>query len=328
MDKENFCKYLQGRNLSEEKIEQSVLILEKFEAFLNDSGRYKVPGKITSDDVRDFSARLIEEKLNTFDNLVTLILYGRFAKNNGLVVGALELIDGTEAMNNLYERLAQEVGEQKRDEVFAGIELPPLGTRLSHLPEVTQIVMERLENLIDPTVTIKLLKQSLRDLPDEWYQEGKKKYHESDNLDDYLQRKGRDFIAQLEKIRDENGLFFTQPITDEVIEFVRSNPEILQGVREGNIIYETKIPCMTAQYLAETDERMKKYYYCHCPWVKESIMRDDVNVPASFCNCSVGFHKKSWEMIFDQPLEAEVLESVLKGDDVCRFAIHLPEGAV
>ncbi len=245
-----------------------------------------------------------------------------------MVVGALELIDGTEAMNNLYQRLAQEVGEKKRDEVFAGIELPPLGTPLSQLPRVTQMVMERLENMIDPAITIRLLKQSLRDLPDEWYQEGKKKYLESKNIDDYLERKGADSIAQLEKIRDEGGLFFTQPITDEVIEFVRNDPEILQGVRKGNIVYETKIPCMTAQYLEETDERKKKYYYCHCPWAKESIINDDINVPASFCNCSVGFHKKPWEMIFDQPLDAEVIESILNGDDRCRFAIHLPEDAV
>jgi hypothetical protein len=35
-----------------------------------------------------------------------------------------------------------------------------------------------------------------------------------------------------------------------------------------------------------------------------------------------------WEVIFDQKLEAEVLESVLQGDMRCRFAIHLPAGAV
>jgi hypothetical protein len=30
-------------------------------------------------------------------------------------------------------------------------------------------------------------------------------------------------------------------------------------------------------------------------------------------------------MAFDQPLKAEVVESVLKGDLWCKFAIHLPE---
>ncbi len=38
--------------------------------------------------------------------------------------------------------------------------------------------------------------------------------------------------------------------------------------------------------------------------------------------------KKPWEVIFEGPLEAEVLESVLQGDLRCRFAIHLPAGAI
>ncbi len=34
-----------------------------------------------------------------------------------------------------------------------------------------------------------------------------------------------------------------------------------------------------------------------------------------------------WEVIFDQPLEAEIVESVLQGDPWCKIAIHLPEEA-
>jgi predicted hydrocarbon binding protein len=47
-----------------------------------------------------------------------------------------------------------------------------------------------------------------------------------------------------------------------------------------------------------------------------------------FCQCSAGFHKKPYEIIFGQPVKAEVLESVLKGDDICRFAIYLPDTEV
>ncbi len=117
-------------------------------------------------------------------------------------------------------------------------------------------------------------------------------------------------------------------ITDDVIEYVRTHPEVQQGVRVGNVIYESKIPYMTREYLAETDPRMKAYYYCHCPWVRESLRQGNGRVPAVFCNCSAAFHKKPWEVIFGQPLRADVLESVLKGDSHCRFAIHLPEDAL
>jgi hypothetical protein len=132
----------------------------------------------------------------------------------------------------------------------------------------------------------------------------------------------------LEQIRDEGGLFFTQPITDEVIGFVRAHPEIAQGVRDGEVLYEVKIPYMAVEYLAETDERMKRYYYCHCPWVRESLKEGDVRVSPTFCLCSAGFHKKSWEVIFDQPLKAEIVETVLRGDPWCKISIHLPEEAL
>jgi hypothetical protein len=50
-----------------------------------------------------------------------------------------------------------------------------------------------------------------------------------------------------------------------------------------------------------------------------------VHLNATFCNCSGGFSKKPWEIIFRQTLQVEVLESALLGDLRCRFAIHLPE---
>jgi hypothetical protein len=129
----------------------------------------------------------------------------------------------------------------------------------------------------------------------------------------------------LEQLMVEGRLFFSQEICPEVVEFVRGDPEISQGVREGSIIYVTKIPYMKKEYLAETDPQMKRYYACHCPWARESLQAGEKTVSAKFCQCSGGFHKKPWEVIFGQPLHADVLESVLQGDLRCRFAIHLPE---
>jgi hypothetical protein len=109
---------------------------------------------------------------------------------------------------------------------------------------------------------------------------------------------------------------------------VKRHPEIHKGVRQGSIVYEAKIPYMTVDYLAESDKQRKRYHYCHCPWVRESLKAGDVSVSPTFCQCSAGFHKKSWEVIFEQPLQAEVVETVLKGDPWCKIAIHLPEEAL
>ena len=119
-------------------------------------------------------------------------------------------------------------------------------------------------------------------------------------------------------------MFFNQRITDEVVAYVRGNPEIAAGVRQGDVLYVTKIPYMAHEYLAEPDEEKKRYYYCHCPWARESLVGGATPVSATFCQCSAGYHKKPWEVIFGQTLRADVLESVLKGDLRCRFAIHLP----
>jgi len=319
MNEKSFRQFLQTRNLSEDEIEQHISLAEKFEGFLRDSSR--VP---TVEDARAFVSLLVREKADTLNNLVALARYGWFRKNSEVYLAALELIDGGEVMDNLYEKLGQTVGEQKRDEIFEGIERPTWGTPNTEKPRLMQAVMERLERLLDAETCKGILSGSLRDLADESYLEDRRRYAECGSFDEFLEMKRQEFIAQLEQIKDEKGLFFNQEITAEVIAFVQDNPEISQGVRRGNVLYVTKIPYMTKEYLAETDEDKKRYYYCHCPWARESLMSSEVHVPATFCQCSAGFHKKPWEVIFGQPLEVDVLESVLKGDGRCRFAIHLP----
>jgi hypothetical protein len=320
MDREGFGQLLLERQVPEDQIEGYVALAERFEAIAGEPP--------TASDVRAFSAILVEEELNTWDNFATIARYGSFTRNDAVYVAVLELIDGAEVLDGLYEKLGQAVGEEKRDEVFAGIELPPLGTPSTDKPRITQAVMERLEQLVDPETCRQILSGSLRHLEDAWYVAEREKYAESGSVDAYLERRGQDLISKLEELRDEGGLYFTQPVNDDVVDFVAQHPEIGRGVREGNVVYEAKIPYMTIDYLAAPDERLKRYFYCHCPWVRESLKEGDVSVSPTFCQCSAGFHKKSWEVIFEQPLQAEVVETVLKGDPWCKIAIHLPEEAV
>jgi hypothetical protein len=320
MDREGFRQMLREHQVPEDETGQQIALSERFEDFAGESP--------TAEDVHAFSAILVQEELNTWDNYVALARYGRFTRNDPVYVAVIELIDGREALDGLYEKLGQAVGEQVRDQVFDGIELPPLGTPSSEKPRITQAVMERLEQLVDPDTCQQVLSSGLRQLEDSRYTEERTKYAESGSIDGYLERRGQDLIAHLREIKDEGGLYFTQLVTDEVIDFVERHPEIHQGVREGNVLYEAKIPYMTLEYLAATDERLKRYYYCHCPWVRESLRTGDVSVSPTFCLCSAGFHKKSWEVIFERQLRAEIVETVLKGDPWCKIAIHLPEGVL
>jgi len=100
----------------------------------------------------------------------------------------------------------------------------------------------------------------------------------------------------------------------------------LAGVREGNRIIATKIPKSgyLVDYFDAEDPVEKRKLYCHCPRVRDAV-GEDPQLPQTYCYCGAGFYKGIWEIILGEPVQVEVLESVMNGDDVCKIAIHLPE---
>jgi hypothetical protein len=320
MDQDGFRALLKTRQLSPEKIEASVTLAKRFEAYLQATG-----SQADTQTTWSFCKILIQEEQNTYDNLLALARYGRFLQNNQIYIAILELLDGEEAQRNLYLKVGEQFGETLRDEVFAGIGLSPLGLPTPEKPGYLFPVIERLVAKVGQKQVEKLLSACLRDLPDEYFRNERRKYLRAKGIDNYLKLKHRAFVRQLRKSQQQGVLFFAQEVTDEVLNYVRDDPEIESGVRVENILYVSKIPYQTKQFLAESDPTLKRYYACHCPWAREAIKNGEVSLNPIFCNCSGGFHKKPWELIFRQPLQVEVLESVLKGDMRCRFAIHLPE---
>jgi len=328
MDRDGFRSDLEERGIPDEQIDASIAMAEQFEAFLAETGRKIEPDDDAAKAVAAFSNRMIDRRTNTWDNYVALIRYGRFIGNDAVYIAALEIVDGAEALENLHTKLGAEIGGAERDRIFEGIELPELGTPNVDRPPLTRVIMERLEAAVAPETCVKVLGSGLRNLEDDWYLDKKQKYEEAGGIDAYLKQKGADYIAALEKHRDEGTLYFSQPVNDDVIAYVRAHPEVEAGVRQGSVVIEAKIPHQMIPFLAATDPREKAYHYCHCPWVKESLRSGNSGISPIFCNCSAAFHKKPYEVIFGQSLEAEVLETVLAGDPWCKFAIHLPERAI
>jgi hypothetical protein len=325
MDREGFRQYLHERKLTEEQVNDSISILARFETFLRAGRPPRELESATRKDVNAFSAALIEEGSNTWETYLAVARSGRFVGNSEIFAAALEYIDGHEAIGNLHKRLADELGADERDRIFRGVVLPPLGTPNTEKHQAMRVAVERLEKRVGPKRCAEILGAGLRDLPDEGFAEEKRKYEDAGGIDAYLKRKGDDFVAELERIRDTKGLYFNQPITDDVIAYVETHPEIRQGLRVGNVLYEAKIPYMAVDFLAETDPEKRAYLYCHCPWARESLRDGQTKVPATFCNCSAAFHKKPYDVIFGRPVRAEVIESVLSGGSWCKFAIYLPD---
>lgn len=325
MDREGFIEYLEKREISKDAIKQSVIIVERFEQFVIGNKRAASLESATAEDFKAFAAQLFKEKEDTIDNIIALMRYGNHTKNDAVYLAGLEMIDGSDVLEVLYKKLGEVVGDSKRDEVFEGIEMPSLATPSTEKPKITETLMDRMESMVKPEDCKKALADTAHGIPKEYYKQEREKFLKAKDIDEYLANKRKDAIAELEKHNKEDTLFFNQEITEEVLEFVKSRPDVLTGERQGDVIYHTKIPYMTKEYLAETDETLKRYYACHCAWARESIKSGDVKVSPTFCYCSGGFTKQPWEIALDQPLEVELVKSVLKDDLECSFKVHLPK---
>jgi hypothetical protein len=110
---------------------------------------------------------------------------------------------------------------------------------------------------------------------------------------------------------------------DAVIAFMDRDPGWPEGSRrEGQIIYAAKKPRDPQAYEKAQSEAERRQAYCFCPIIRYHL---DRGMPSSFCYCGAGWYRRQWEGAIGRPVTIEVVKSILKGDDVCQFAIHLPD---
>lgn len=327
MDLSGFEKFLSEKKVNEKGIKEALEIIEVFENFISE--KEKESDIYTYKNFRLFSNKMIEEGLNSFDNYIHIYRYGWFTKNNDLIIGSMEAIDGAEVIENFSKKLVEQFGEELRNEIFSGTEIPPLGLDPKGKPRITKNLINKFLAKIDHKSCKELLAEGLRPKYTESYKASRKLYLESKNFDDFLRAKKQKFLNTLEEHFKEETLFFTQEIDESVINYVKENHGIESGIRKGNQLFISKIPYMTKQFLKETDEQKKKFYYCHCPWAREALRTKNLTdqlVDPIFCNCSGGYYKNYWEAVLDEPVKVEVVKSILKGDSECQFCLHIPSG--
>jgi hypothetical protein len=298
--------------------------VKEFERFLSKRSPPRSFDGATKRDFAAFVKQLARNGRNTEDSIIAFIRYARFAGNQVVELSGVQMLDGATVMEVLSEILKNSIGPEQHEKIFRGITFPAIGSSMKAWPKVTKKVMERLEADLDERTWKGALLAGPHTAPTEYYLPEKAKYEKTRDIDGFLKQRADEFIESLAQHMKEGTLFFNQEIDEDVLDFVRGNKEIAGGMRKGDIIYETKIPYMTREYLREKDKTMRRYYYCHCPWVREAI-RSGMHVSPNFCYCSAAFHKKPWDVIFGEPVEAKVLKSALAGDLVCRFAIKIPK---
>ncbi|MDX1359036.1 MAG: DUF6144 family protein [Clostridia bacterium] len=270
---------------------------------------------------------LIKKKINTLPVILALARYFYLIDNHSGYIYFTKILGGLGVIDNIKKRLRSHTDEATLDFIFKDLEEPPLGSRPSEKPDFTANLMERLKAHLEPDVYKKVLAGNNHGIPKEAMYSEKEEYEKATSLDEYLESRHKRKVAELQDFCDSKRVWFEQEITQDIVDYVAANQEILSAVREGDSLYVTKIPFDGINYLNTDDPILKCYYACHCPFARESILDEGKeNVDAEWCYCSAGFAKFPFEVILDTELDIEMLQSPLKGDHVCRFRISLPSG--
>jgi hypothetical protein len=329
LDEARLKKHLLERGYREESLPAYIDSARKFTEYLSKDGGLDRVRSASVSEFEAYSQILIENRENTvkaYDGIAECAL---LAGNTDVYVAALEIADGWNVVHTLAKRIEAACGDGARAAVFADVTMPEIGLTKADQSSLMQTIVNRMiEVLPEETCRSVLtgLKHGLSDMTPDDVREDREILAESDSVDDFLAARHRNWISKLEELKTRGEPFWTITVDDELLEYLRSNPEIGGGVRYGNKIYETKIPYMPQRYLRETDPVLKRYHFCHCPWARDAIRHPDkLQVPAVFCHCSLGYSKNYWDALFGCSVEGEIVESVLNGDMRCRMAFTLPD---
>ncbi len=83
-------------------------------------------------------------------------------------------------------------------------------------------------------------------------------------------------------------------------------------------LYKSKVYNNSPRLYKEGNTIYLEYHKCGCPLVAEGKIGDPF-----FCNCTRGYTKVRFETLFGMPVHVDLLESILKGDPICKQAITL-----
>ncbi|OLS30191.1 MAG: hypothetical protein HeimAB125_20060 [Candidatus Heimdallarchaeota archaeon AB_125] len=326
MNQEAFRNHLLKNNVKEEQAELFIDKLLKLEEFLQNEG--EIIDSISEGKMMKYTEVLSgrESEDEILDLLRAIINYANYAKKYEYIIEVIDIVEGYNAMDNLHTRIAEHFDEEIRDEIFKDLTIPVLGEHPDVKPDFTKKIMKRMEEIIGVEKTVEILSPCLHGRPIEPIKKDREDFLKLNNIDEFLKIKKQEFIKRLEKHAEEGTLEYAQYVDDEVVNYVKNSQTITPGIREGDKIIVTKIPYQMQKFLSTEDERMKRYYSCYCAWVRGAIKKgDEKEISPNFCNCSAGFFKQYWDIIFDQPIKVEPIETPLTGALECKFAVSIPK---
>jgi hypothetical protein len=306
------------------KIENKHDLTNEMEGFAHFLKEENLDFSTTSTDVvQKYIDSMIESNQVTVSVLLLFARYFYLIDNKNVYIHFTKILGGLGVIENILKRVDQYVELSIAKDIRETAVIPPLGTSPLIVPEYTEKFMNLLKSKLDQSLYRKVLTGNNHGIPKEVMLSEKEEYEKSESLDQYLAERHQRKVLELQDCCDEDKVWFEQIITQDVVDFVASNQEILSAKRDGNKLYITKIPYDTKAFVEAGNDLEKRYYACHCPFARENVLTEKSDIDSDWCYCSAGFAKFPFEVILDQELEVKVLESALAGDMLCRFEVSL-----
>jgi predicted hydrocarbon binding protein len=219
-------------------------------------------------------------------------------------------------ISKFSDRLDRIAGEEISKRVLRGSEKLASGASRKEIIDWTAEAMHRLDALVDENKRIEIMTGCACRYPESDLEEIKKAYEDARNIDQVHGMLKEKFFSFLKN---------TLKLDDQLVKEIMNREWGLAGVKKGNTILATKIPKSSnlIEYMNETDPEKRRALYCHCPRIRDAV-ESQIKISPTYCYCGAGFYKAIWEYMLQKPVKVELLESVLRGDDVCKIAIHLP----
>ena len=118
MNEKEFIKYLSENKVSQEQTVIYISRLNELNGFLDKDN--KDIDTISNGEITKFTENLVEngKKDLVLDLLRALINYANFIKAYDYIVEIIDISESYNAMDNLYQRVAEQYGEKLRNEIF------------------------------------------------------------------------------------------------------------------------------------------------------------------------------------------------------------------
>jgi len=322
--REAFESYLKNRNYRPERIEKAMLTVKELEQYLRSIGSSSRDMDLNA--LRGHLSQLMDQGANSPDRLLDLARYFAFSGRSDLFIHLATILNSYEILPLMNQRVGEMMGEAKRETIFHGFNMPPLGTSPEELPPLTQRIIHRMEAELTPEQCRSILTWNYHEISKESFSEKKVRFDNAASIDEFLKGEHVALIKDLKECLRAGRPWYEQEITQEFVDRVASDQKVQTGVRQGDRIICEKVPFDPKHFYAETNPMLRRYHYCHCPLVRSAIKAGRPKISPTFCYCSAGFEKTAWDAIFDEPVEVDVLQTVLGGGERCVFSIKVPDG--